>query len=116
MTVTVFHNPKCGTSRKLLAALDERGIEPMVVEYLKVGWTEEQLTALLAKMGGARPRDLLRRREILAQDMGLLPEDTPDELILHAMVQHPILVERPILETEKGAVVARPIDRADPLL
>ncbi len=116
MTVTVFHNPKCGTSRKLLDALAERGIEPVVVEYLKAGWTENQLTALLEKMGGARPRDILRRRETLAQDMGLLPEDTPDDLILHAMVQHPILVERPILETDTAAVVARPITRADALL
>ena len=116
MTVTVFHNPRCGTSRKLLAMLAERGVEPTVVEYLKAGWSEDQLAALLAKMGGARPRDILRRREILAQDMGLLPEDTPDELILHAMVQHPILVERPIMETDTAAVVARPIDRADPLL
>ncbi|MEH6664368.1 MAG: arsenate reductase (glutaredoxin) [Brevundimonas sp.] len=116
MSVTVFHNPRCGTSRKLLAMLAERGIEPTVVEYLKAGWTEDQLTDLLARMGGARPRDILRRRETLAQDMGLLPEDTPDDLILHAMVQHPILVERPIIETDKGAVVARPITRADPLL
>lgn len=116
MTVTVYHNPKCGTSRKLLAALAERGVEPRVVEYLKAGWTEDQLTALLAKMGGARPRDILRRRERLAQDMGLTAEDAPDDLILHAMVQHPILVERPILETERAAVVARPIERADPLL
>lgn len=116
MTVTVFHNPRCGTSRKLLEALAERGIEPTVVEYLQTGWTEDRLKGLLAKMDGARPRDILRRREPLAQDLNLLPEDTPDELILAAMVRHPILVERPILETDAAAVVARPVERAEALL
>lgn len=116
MTVTVFHNPRCGTSRKLLEALEARGVEPVIVEYLKTGWTESQLDRLLAKMGGLRPRDILRRREALAQDLGLTAEDAPDELLMDAMVRHPILVERPILETDAAAVVARPIDRADPLL
>lgn len=116
MTVTVFHNPRCGTSKKLLAALAARGVQPVVVEYLKTGWTEDQLKGLLAKMGGARPADILRRREALAQDLGLTAEDVPDELLLDAMVRHPILVERPILETDAAAVVARPIERADPLL
>ena len=105
MTVTIFHNPACGTSRNTLAAIREAGIEPVVVEYLKAGWTRPQLTALLAKMGKT-PRDAL----------GLTSPDATDEQILDAMTKHPGLVERPIVDAPKGAVLARPFERVKDVL
>ena len=111
--VTIFHNPSCGTSRKTLAMLRERGLEPTVVEYLKTGWTRPQLEALLKKMG-ATPRDILRANEILAVDLGL--GSAGDEEILEAMAAHPILVNRPIVETSKGARLGRPMEAVLELL
>ena len=107
LPVTIFHNPACSTSRKTLAMLREAGYAPTVVEYLKTGWTRPQLEGLLKAMG-ARPRDLLRANEILAVDLGL--GSAGDEEILEAMVAHPILVNRPIVETAKGARLGRPME------
>jgi arsenate reductase len=112
--VTIFHNPGCGTSRKVLAALRERGLEPKVVEYLKVGWTRPQLDGLLKAMN-ARPRDVLRTRGTPAEAMGIGP-DSSDAAILDAMVAEPILVERPIVVTPKGTALCRPSDRLEALL
>lgn len=108
--VTIFHNPACGTSRNTLAAVREAGYEPRVVEYLKEGWTKPQLKALLAQMG-LGPRDILRVRGTPAQDLGLTDPAADDEAILDAMVAHPILVERPIVQTPKGARLCRPVDQ-----
>ena len=112
--VTIFHNPNCGTSRNVLAALRERKLEPEVVEYLKAGWTKPQLQGLLKAMN-ARPRDLLRTRGTPAEAMGIGP-DSADEAILNAMVAEPILVERPIVVTPKGTALCRPADRLEALL
>jgi len=108
MTVTIFHNPKCGTSRNALALLHERGIEPTVVEYLKTGWDRATLLRLAAETGGG-VRGLLRGREDAAKAM--LAGSADDETILSAMIASPVLVERPIVETDKGARIARPIER-----
>jgi len=113
--VTIFHNPMCGTSRNALAMIRERGIEPQVIEYVKVGWTKTQLKDLFAKMG-VRPRDVLRKRGTPAEELGLLDESVGDEAILDAMVQHPILVERPVVVTPKGAALARPLEKVEALL
>ena len=113
--VTIFHNPNCVTSRNALALLKERGLKPKVVEYLKAGWTRPQLEALLKKMG-ARPRDILRARGTPAEALGLTDPTASDAKILDAMVADPILVERPIVETARGAVLGRPIDRIESLL
>ena len=110
MTVTIFHNPACGTSRNTLALLREKGLDPVVVEYLKAGWTVPQLEGLLKK-GGMTARDILRVRGTPAEDLGLTGPKTTDAAILEAMTQHPILVERPIVETGTGAVLARPMER-----
>lgn len=107
MTVTVFHNPACGTSRKTIELLREREIEPVVVEYLKAGWTQPQLKDLLAKMG-ASARDILRERGTEAEALGLTAPDATEEAILDAMVRDPILVNRPIVVTPKGAALCRP--------
>jgi arsenate reductase (glutaredoxin) len=114
-SVTIFHNPACGTSRNVLAALTEAGAKPHVVEYLKVGWTVDHLTGLLATLKLA-PRDILRVRGTPAEELGLTQPGTSDAAILAAMVAHPILVERPIVVTPKGAALCRPADRVLALL
>jgi len=110
MSVTIYHNPKCGTSRTVLQALQDGGHAPKVVEYLKDGWTETQLADLFAKMG-AKPRDILRVRGTPAEELGLTDPKVSDAEILRAMVREPILVERPIVVTPKGAFLCRPADR-----
>jgi len=113
--VTIFHNPNCGTSRNTLAAIRERGIEPEVVEYLKAGWGRDQLKALLKAMKAA-PRDVLRVRGTPAEELGLTKSGASDDAILDAMVAHPILVERPIVVTPKGAALCRPVEIVNTLL
>ena len=115
MSVTIFHNPACTTSRKALAAIRDSGVEPEVVEYLKTGWTVPQLKRLLAAMGKT-PRDILRVRGTPADELGLTKPGASDEAILKAMTEHPVLVERPIVVTPKGAVLARPLEALIPLL
>ena len=115
MTVTVFHNPACGTSRKTLELLRERGVEPIVVEYLKAGWTKPQLKDLLAAMG-ASARDILRERGTEAEALGLTAPDAKEDDILEAMVRDPILVNRPIVVTPKGAALCRPQEKVLDLL
>ena len=113
--VTIYHNPACGTSRNVLAAIREAGYAPTVVEYLKTGWTAPVLTGLLAAMD-ATPRDILRLRGTPAAELGLDDASASDATILAAMVAHPILVERPIVTTAKGAALCRPADRVMDLL
>ena len=108
MTVTLFHNPKCGTSRNALALLREHGVEPVVVEYLKAGWDRATLERLAAKTGGG-VAGLLRRKE--AEAAALLASGADDETIIAAAVAQPILIERPIVESEKGVVIGRPAER-----
>lgn len=115
MTVTIFHNPACGTSRNTLAAIRETGVEPVVVEYLKAGWTKPQLQDLLGKLA-LRPRDILRTKGALAAELGLTDPSASDDAILDAMVAHPILVERPIVVSPRGAVLARPSERVFDIL
>lgn len=115
MTVTIFHNPACGTSRNTLAAIRETGVEPTVVEYLKAGWTRPQLVDLLGKLGKTA-RDILRVRGTPAEELGLTNPETSDDAILDAMTKHPILVERPIVVTPRGAVVSRPSERVFEIL
>jgi arsenate reductase len=108
--ITIFHNPKCGTSRNTLAIIEAAGYAPTVVEYLKAGWTLDQLKDLTARTGlGAR--GLLRAKGTPAEELGLTDPAASDEAILAAMVEHPILVERPIVVTPKGAVLARPKEK-----
>lgn len=108
--VTIFHNPACGTSRNVLAAIRQTGREPEVVEYLKTGWDEARLRALLTRMG-VGPRAVLRDKGTPAEDLGLLDADVSDDALIAAMVAHPILVNRPIVETPLGVVLARPSER-----
>ena len=113
--VTVFHNPACGTSRNVLAAVKEAGYEPQVIEYLKAGWTKAQLKDRLDQMG-ARPRDILRTRGTPAEELGLTDPAASDDDILNAMVENPILVERPIVVTPRGTALCRPSEGVFTLL
>jgi arsenate reductase (glutaredoxin) len=110
VTITIFHNPGCGTSRNVLAALRDGGHAPEVVEYLKAGWTEAQLKDLFGQMG-VTPRQMMRTKGDLAGELGLTDPGVKDEAILKAMVAHPVLVERPIVITPKGVFLCRPADR-----
>jgi arsenate reductase len=113
--VTIYHNPNCGTSRNVLAAIREAGYAPTVIEYLKTGWTRPQLDTLLKAMN-AKPRDILRVRGTPAAELGLDQPSASDGAILTAMVAHPILVERPIVTSPKGAALCRPADKVAALL
>jgi arsenate reductase len=107
--VTIYHNPACGTSRNTLALLREKGVEPKVVEYLKAGWTREQLEDLLRRMDvGAH--EILRVRGTRADELGLTDPNVSDEAIVAAMIIDPILVNRPIVSSPKGAALCRPAE------
>ena len=105
--VVVFHNPDCGTSRNVVRIVEAAGYTPVIVEYLKTGWTKPQLLALFAA-AGVKPRDALRVKKSPAAELGLTDPSVDDEDIIEAMIAHPILVERPIVVTAKGTALCRP--------
>ena len=113
--LVIHHNPACGTSRNTLELIRKAGLQPQIHEYLRTGWTRDQLQRLLSRMG-KRPRDLLRVRGTPAEALGLLKEGVSDDALLAAMVAHPILVERPIVESAKGVRLCRPADLVEELL
>ena len=113
--VTIFHNPACGTSRNVVAMVETAGYRPEVVEYLKTGWTVDQLRALFAE-AGLTPREAMREKGSPATELGLLDPGTPDTAILAAMVAHPVLVNRPIVRTPRGAALCRPSEKVFDLL
>ncbi len=113
--IKIFHNPACGTSRNTLAMVRAAGYKPTVVEYLKVGWTRQQLQELLTAMH-LQPRDIMREKGTPAAELGLLDPAATDDQILAAMVEHPILVNRPIVVTPKGTKLARPSEAVLDLL
>jgi len=105
--ITIYHNPKCGTSRNTVAMVEAAGYAPTVVEYLKSGWSAPQL-AELVKAAGGTAQDLLRVKGTRAEELGLTAPGTPDDTIIAAMVADPILVNRPIVVTPKGTRLCRP--------
>jgi arsenate reductase len=107
MNVTIYHNPLCGTSRKTLEILQQSGVEPTVVEYLRAPPSRTELKRLYDR-AGISPRDGLRAKEAFAAELGLLRADVTDDQILDAMIEHPILINRPLVETEKGVRHCRP--------
>lgn len=114
-SVTIYHNPDCGTSRNALAMIEAAGHAPVVIDYRRTGWTRGQLDDLLAAMQAA-PRDLLRDKGTPAAELGLLDPEVPDEAILEAMLRDPILVNRPIVTTPKGTKLCRPSEAVLALL
>src|SRR5262245_2075073 len=111
--VTIYHNPKCGTSRNVLAMIEAAGYKPEVIEYLKAGWTKKQLKELFAA-AGLTPRQAMRAN--VAEAEALLDEKSSDAKILDTMVEHPILVNRPFVVTPKGARLARPKETVSEIL
>lgn len=109
MAATIYHNPACGTSRNVLAILRAAGENPVVIEYLKTGWTRPQLVALFAA-AGIGPREALRTGKSPAKDMGLTEPGVTDAALLDAMVTTPVLVNRPFVTTQKGTRLCRPSD------
>jgi len=107
MTVKLYHNPKCSTSRKAVELLAEQGVEAEVVEYLKTGWDAQTLDRLAQKTG-VGIRGLLRKRE--ARTGELIEAGASDAQIRAEMIANPVLVERPIVETDKGARIGRPLE------
>jgi arsenate reductase (glutaredoxin) len=115
MDVVIHHNPQCGTSRNVLAIIEASGYTPTVIEYLKTGWTRAQLLGLFAA-AGLVPRTALRETKSPAAELGLLEEGVPNEVILAAMLEYPILVNRPLVCTRKGVKLCRPSETVLDLL
>ncbi|WP_201602413.1 arsenate reductase (glutaredoxin) [Psychrobacter submarinus] len=115
MKPLIFHNPNCGTSRNTLAIMKASGEQPEVVEYLKNPPSRDELVELLAKMN-ISPRELLRSKEAINDELGLDNPELSDDHIIDAMIAHPILINRPIVVTDKGAALCRPSERVFALL
>jgi arsenate reductase len=110
--IVIHHNPKCGTSRNVLAAIRASGTEPAIIEYLKEGWTRPQLLGLFAA-AGLSPHDALRAK---APEAEWLEAGAGDEEVLAAMVRHPVLVNRPIVCSSRGVRLCRPSEQVLDLL
>lgn len=115
MNVTIYHNPRCTTSKQVLEMIESAGHKPEVVEYLKTGWTKAQLKDLFAK-AGLTPRQALRTKQKEAEELGLLDPKVSEAKILDAMIEHPVLVERPFVVTPKGVRLARPKEKVKEVL
>jgi len=107
MKATIYHNPMCGTSRKTLDILTQSGADVSIHEYMKAPPSREELERLYER-AGITPRAGLRAKEPLAEELGLTRPDVTDDEVLDAMVSHPILINRPIVETDKGVRLCRP--------
>lgn len=107
MTVTIYHNPRCSKSRQTLQLLRDNGIEPRIVEYLKSPPTKTELNSIL-KMLGMEPRDLMRKQEKEYKQTGLDDPGLNRNDLIQAMLQHPVLIERPIVINKNRAVIGRP--------
>ena len=105
--VVIHHNPECGTSRNVLAIIEAAGYTPTVVEYLKDGWARPQLLALFAA-AGLTARQALREKNTPAAELGLLADGVGEDALIAAMIEHPLLVQRPFVATPKGVKLCRP--------
>lgn len=115
MKALIHHNPVCGTSRKTLEILRGSGVEVTVNHYLDTPPDREELKRLYAR-AGMSPREGLRAKEPLAEELGLTAPDVDEDRILDAMVAHPILINRPLVETDKGVRLCRPQERVHEIL
>ena len=110
MKAKIYHNPMCGTSRKTLEILRDEGFDVWIHEYLKEPPSRDELKRLYAR-AGITPREGMRAKEPLAAELGLTRPGVSDDEVLDAMVRHPILIERPLVETDKGARLCRPQEK-----
>lgn len=113
--IVVHHNPACGTSRNVLAVIEAAGYAPVIIDYLSEGWSRPQLLGLFAA-AALTPRSALRETKSPAAELGLLAEGVTDEAILGAMLEHPVLVNRPIVCAPKGVKLCRPSEAVLDLL
>lgn len=107
MTVTIYHNPRCSKSRQTLGLIEEKGVKPKIVEYLKEPPSATELKRIL-KMLGMKPRDLMRKGESVYDELGLKDKDLKDDELIALMVKHPILIERPIVIVGDKVAIGRP--------
>ena len=110
MSVTIWHNPRCSKSRQTLKLLTDRGIAPTIVEYLKAPPSPTELRDALDRLGMA-PRELMRRKEPPYKSEGLGDESLPDDALIQAMHDHPVLIERPVVFAGSKAALGRPPER-----
>jgi len=115
MTVTIWHNPKCATSREVLGLIRARGVEPNIVDYVNAPPSVAAIKAALKAMA-MKPRDLLRRRGTPYDELGLGDETLSDAALIAAMHAHPILIERPVVQSPKGVRLCRPPERVRDIL
>ena len=111
----IYHNPNCGTSRKVLGMLRDAGIEPQIIEYLKTPPTRAELVSLLERMGKT-PRQILRRKGTPYDELGLDDPAKSDDSLLDAILAHPILLERPVVVSPRGVRLCRPAEEVVPLI
>jgi len=107
MSVTIYHNPRCSKSRQGLALLEEKGVETEIIKYLETPPTIDELT-LIIEMLGMKPRDLMRKKEAIYKQLELSDATLPDDALIMAMVEHPNLIERPIVINGDKAALGRP--------
>ena len=115
MTITIYHNPRCQTSRNVLAYLRDAGYEPRIIEYLKTPTSRAELKRLVKNMGG-KMRDVVRWKEPIIAELGLDREKSSEDELLDAMMQHPILINRPIVVTKNAVKLCRPSETVKELL
>lgn len=115
MAITIYHNPRCETSRNVLALIRANGEEPRIIEYLKTPPSRSELQQLVNRMG-ARLSDVVRWKEPLARELGLDKDKTPDVKLIDAMMAYPILINRPIVVTDKTVKLCRPSETVKELL
>jgi arsenate reductase (glutaredoxin) len=111
----IYHNPNCGTSRKVLGMLRDAGLEPTVIEYLKTPPTRTELLSLLERMGKT-PRQILRRKGAPFDELGLDDLAKSDDSLIDAILSHPILLERPVVVTKRGVRLCRPAEEVASLI
>ncbi len=115
MTITIYHNPNCGTSRNTLAMIREAGEEPKIIEYLKTPPSRDELVDLIKRMG-ISTRDLLRQKGTPYDELGLGEDKWSDDELVDFMMEHPVLINRPIVVTDKGVRLCRPSEQVTDLL
>lgn len=114
-TVTIWHNPSCGSSKNALAYLQDKGIEPVIYKYATAKPSKAEIEAVLGALG-LKPSAVLRPKDKLAEAQGLYADDVAEEVVLDAMAANAKLIQRPIVITAKGAVIARPKTKIDEIL
>lgn len=110
MSITIYHNPACGTSRNTLAMIRQSGEEPAIIEYLNTPPSRAELVDLIARMG-ITPRELLRQKGTPYEELGLADDKWSDDQLIDFMLQHPLLINRPIVVTPWGVALCRPSER-----